>query len=150
MGRAPVYPKGLAARGKRLWRETLEIRPRLGPGERVLLEEACRLTDRLEALNELILNAKPMVVSKDGKGTSYVVLVDAPAQEARLVTATLRSLMQSLGLDRLSAPAPHPLPTPAPAQGSPSSPAASEPAPGPVDPLDEITKRRRQRDSNAG
>jgi hypothetical protein len=145
MGRAPVYPKGLGPRGKRLWKDTVDIRPRLGPGERVLLEEACRLTDRLEALNALIWEAKPMVVNTDPNGTTYTVLVDAPSQEARLATATLRSLMQSLGLDRLSAPTPVPLPG-----SSPSASKAPEPPAVPADPLDEITARRKQRDSNAG
>lgn len=46
-------PVGLAARGKRMWTETLaECDP--GAAHRVLLEEACRIADRLEALDRII------------------------------------------------------------------------------------------------
>ena len=50
-------PVGLAARGKRMWTETLaECDP--GAAHRVLLEEACRIADRLEALDKIIRGLK--------------------------------------------------------------------------------------------
>jgi hypothetical protein len=46
-------PVGLGDRGLRLWEESLAGRD-LGPTHRVLLEEACRIADRLEALDGMI------------------------------------------------------------------------------------------------
>ncbi len=43
-------PAGLATRGRRLWRE-LVAQEDFDPAERVLVEEACRITDRLDVLN---------------------------------------------------------------------------------------------------
>lgn len=147
MPRQAVYPKGLAVRGKRLWREVLAIRPRLGPGERVLLEEACRIADRLEVLNDLIAGRKPPEVKVDGK--RLVLVVDAAEQEARLSTIALRQVMMSLGLDKLPVPAP----AEPPAQPEPAAP-VKQPADGgdggeAADPLDEITRRREARGRGA-
>lgn len=144
MGRQAVYPKGLKVRGKRLWHGVIEIRPRLGPGERVLLEEACRLTDRLEALNDVIAGRKaPEVETKDGK--RFVLVVDAAQQEARLATVALRQVMMSLGLDKMPMPAPAEPPEPV---QEPEKPADGEPAGR--DPIDEIGARRGKRDAAAG
>jgi hypothetical protein len=145
MPRAPVYPKGLAVRGKRLWKETLEIRPRLGPGEKILLEEACRLSDRLEALNGIIVGSEhPEFETKDGE--RYVVVVDAAQQEARLATVALRQVMMSLGLDKLAVPVP--VEPPAPPAPKPEPAEDDEEKGG--DPLDEITRRRQRRERPAG
>lgn len=151
MPRAAVYPKGLAVRGKRLWREVLEIRPSLGPGERVLLEEACRLTDRLEALN-LVISGSTVPEFETRDGQRYTVVVDAAQQEARLSTIALRQVMMSLGLDKMPVPEPRPAPAPAPAPAKPEQ--DDEPGDGAgmvkVDPLDDITRRRQQRERSAG
>jgi hypothetical protein len=46
-------PVGLGARGRRMWTESLEMWD-LTPPHRILLEEACRIADRLELLNKQI------------------------------------------------------------------------------------------------
>jgi hypothetical protein len=137
MPRQPVYPKGLEPRGKRLWREALEARPALGPGERVLLEEACRLADRLERLNVSVTGgALPEVETDDG--VVFTLVTNAAQQEARLAVIALRQVLMSLGLDR-----PLPVATPQPGQTPPAT-TGVQPA-RPPDPLDEITRRREQR-----
>lgn len=146
MPRKAVFPKGLKVRGKRLWQQVLEIRPRLGPGERVLLEEACRLTDRLEALNDEIAGRKAAdVVTKDGR--RFVLVVDAAMQEARLTTIALRQVMMSLGLDKMPVPEERP---PAPAEPVPEPAGEADGEPGGLDPIDEIGARRGKRDAAAG
>jgi hypothetical protein len=141
MPRQPVYPKGLDVRGKRLWKDVLGVRPRLGPGERVLLEEACRMSDRLEALNVIISGgAGPTYETEDGQ--VFTVVTDAAQQEARLTVVALRQVLMSLGLDRLQAPAAVPAPAPA------ADPAPA-PAPAPADPLDQITAARERRQRGA-
>lgn len=50
------YPAGLAERGAALWRETTESW-QLTPAHLVLLEEACRIVDRLDLLNTMILRS---------------------------------------------------------------------------------------------
>jgi hypothetical protein len=49
----PDAPGGLDARGRKLWSEMIAERE-LGPADLVLLEEACRIADRLQVLDELI------------------------------------------------------------------------------------------------
>lgn len=50
---AMVPPVGLGPRGTQMWDET-QAGGDLGPSHRVLLEEACRIADRLESLDGLI------------------------------------------------------------------------------------------------
>jgi hypothetical protein len=94
-------PPNLGPRGRRLWTETLAERD-LDPAGRILLHEACRMTDRLEQM-DLILRGDAStwaVISDDyagGKRTTKVVLDDALA-EARQQAATLRQLLTTLKL----------------------------------------------------
>lgn len=46
-------PPGLDARGQKLWRDVVADRTP-NPADLVLLEEACRIADRLQVLDELI------------------------------------------------------------------------------------------------
>lgn len=46
-------PAGLGERGRRMWRESLAIWS-LTPAHLVLLEEACRIADRLDLLNSML------------------------------------------------------------------------------------------------
>lgn len=46
-------PTGLGARGRRMWRQSVETW-QLTPAHLVLLEEACRIADRLDLLDGLI------------------------------------------------------------------------------------------------
>ncbi len=52
----PKTPAGLGARGRRLWRDLSAVEG-FDPAERVLLEEACRITDRLDALDRLVADS---------------------------------------------------------------------------------------------
>lgn len=47
-----MAPVGLGARGRRLWRELATAAT--PPAQRVLMEEACRIADRLERLDALL------------------------------------------------------------------------------------------------
>jgi hypothetical protein len=149
--RAAVYPKGLAVRGKRLWRDVHAVRPRLGPGERVLLEEACRLADRLEAINDQLtgsVGALLTVETKDGK--VFTLVVDAAQQEARLSTVALRQVLLSLGLDRMVVPEEPPVPAPA-QQPAPAAQQKEEAAPTEDgDPADILAARRAAREAKRG
>lgn len=50
---AQQTPKGLSARGRRLWQEINEGHE-LDPMQKVLLEEACRSADRLDMLDGMV------------------------------------------------------------------------------------------------
>lgn len=50
---SPEPPHGLSARGQRMW-STSVAGPALTPGHLVLLEEACRVADRLDDLDRLL------------------------------------------------------------------------------------------------
>jgi len=53
-------PKDLAAAGRRLWRSITQIYD-LSPAEMALLERACKTSDRLSRLDELITQTGPLV-----------------------------------------------------------------------------------------
>ncbi|MFF9238395.1 hypothetical protein ACF1AY_15880 [Streptomyces sp. NPDC014776] len=53
MSEAVEEPAGLGERGLRMWRESLAIWS-LTPAHLVLLEEACRIADRLDLLNSML------------------------------------------------------------------------------------------------
>jgi hypothetical protein len=91
-GREP--PKGLRARGKRVWRELVDGGSP-GPAEVLLIEEACRLSDRLDRL-DAILNGRDrawlqLEVSDDG--TEITVIVDKCLSEARQQAVALKQLL---------------------------------------------------------
>ncbi|MCI3277514.1 hypothetical protein [Streptomyces cylindrosporus] len=54
MSEAIEEPVGLGERGRRMWGESLAIWS-LTPAHLVLLEEACRIADRLDLLNAMLL-----------------------------------------------------------------------------------------------
>ncbi|MFF9097574.1 hypothetical protein ACF1AX_31185 [Streptomyces sp. NPDC014802] len=53
MSEAVEEPAGLGERGRRMWRESLAIWS-LTPAHLVLLEEACRIADRLDLLDSML------------------------------------------------------------------------------------------------
>ncbi|WP_262059679.1 hypothetical protein [Streptomyces sp. STR69] len=79
-------PDGLGGRGARLWRETVEVW-QLTPAHLVLLEEACRISDRLDVLNSMILRGSPQVKG-DGEELPDIsgVLAEARQQQGALRT----------------------------------------------------------------
>lgn len=139
--RPKVYPTGLDVRGKRLWRDVTEARPDLGPGERVMLEEACRMADRLEALDQQIRGAGVATIeTEDGK--EFTLYVTGAMAEARLAVTALRGVMMTLGLDRRLAPPAPPQPQPAPAGPEPDDGAPTSSASPSGDPIVHIVGRR--------
>lgn len=90
-------PSGLGPRGKRLWLDLTKLHE-FGPAERVLLEESCRIADRLDKLDALLtgdtttwLNLR---VSDDG--SEVKVVVDSALGEARQQANVLKQLVTAL------------------------------------------------------
>lgn len=118
-----------------MWLDTTAARKAgLLPGEYVLLEEACRMADRLDALAEavsdggLLRTVAAGIPSPDGEGmiVEVRVIINGALAEARLTAQTLRQVLASLGQASMAA-------TPA-STGDPKG-----------DPLDEIGRARAAR-----
>jgi len=100
-------PSGLADRGVRLWADSIAAREDWSPGDRLLLEEACRLADRLDRLDALL--------SGDLKAWASIEwpFEDAPAAlvissvmiEARQSAAELRQMVKQLAIPAVAAAA---------------------------------------------
>lgn len=83
-------------RGQRLFRESNF--PGLTPAHRVLLEEACRITDRLDRLDEIIDGSKWLscVVEHAGESVLVEVTIDKVLAEARQQELALKALVTEL------------------------------------------------------
>lgn len=93
---------GLSDRGRRLYREfTAEGRP--GPLERVLLEEACRLADRCDQLDDFLRGREGAWMrfrARNEDGSIVEVVVDKALSEARQQASTLKALVAELRASR--------------------------------------------------
>lgn len=101
---AKQAPKGLGARGRRLWREITEAHE-LDPMQVVLLEEACRCADRLDKLEEKLSgreDAWAHLLSRVDLGdedTRVIELrIDGALSEARQQQNVFKQLLASLRL----------------------------------------------------
>lgn len=92
-------PAGLGARGRRLWREMQELTD-FNPAERVILEEACRIADRLDTLDRVLAGDASgwMRLKASEDGTEVTVTVDNALSEARQQANVLKQLVASLRL----------------------------------------------------
>jgi len=143
---APLPPAldadALASRGRRLWRE-MTAAVELGPAQLVLLEEACRITDRLDRLDRVLRRREDAawleVQSADPDGRVLRVVVDNALSEARHQATALRGLIAELTKTAGRSPA-----QPA-AGGGVQSPAGDEQQPAPPDPLDELRRWAKER-----
>lgn len=92
-------PSGLAAKGRRLWRELTELHD-FGPAERVIVEEACRIADRLDRLDALITGKKDawLRFRSSEDGTEVTVTIDQALSEARQQANQLKQLIAALRL----------------------------------------------------
>lgn len=84
-------PTGLAERGRRLWAEST-AQWRLIPTHLVLLEEACRISDRLDVLDALIRGFSAR--SDDDEGGS--VDISGLLAESRQQATALRGLVAEI------------------------------------------------------
>lgn len=90
-------PEGLETRGRRLWAAVLELHD-LGPAEVVLLEEACRLTDRLDRLDRVLIGKAEMLRAVTNDEGDVRLVVDSALSEARQQANVLKQLLTSLRL----------------------------------------------------
>lgn len=94
---AIATPAGLGTRGRRLWRDVVaEGEP--GPAAQVLLEEACRIADRLDRLDAVLSGDRDawMRFHVSDDGAEVTVVVDKPLSEARQQAVALRQLVAEL------------------------------------------------------
>ena len=113
-GQAPVTPTvtGPVTRGVTLWREMNG--DAMPPAQRVLLEEACRIADRLDQLDALLSgDARSWVrlVEDQGDPERQYVVIDRPLAEARQQATALKQLIAEIRAAGAPAkPVPAPMP----------------------------------------
>lgn len=91
-------PARLGARGRRLW-EQMTDGVQLSPAERVLVEEACRIADRLERLDSVLAGESDrwMEFKQDLEGGGPVVVyIDRILSEARQQAVSLKQIVGEL------------------------------------------------------
>ncbi|WCO67886.1 hypothetical protein PO878_04000 [Iamia majanohamensis] len=88
------------SRGESFRAEVEKAKPGMGPGERVLLDEAVRLVDRLDRFDALISGEADVwcrlvhnVRTKD-----YEIKIDSAVAEARQTVAELRQVVKALNI----------------------------------------------------
>lgn len=82
----PKTPAGLAARGRRFWRESVKVFD-FSDGEQELLLEACRTLDRLDALDVLV--GEQGMTTEGSTGQTVLHPAVGEARQQRLVLARL-------------------------------------------------------------
>ena len=87
--------------------EVIEAKPDLNPGDRVLLDEACRLVDRLDRFEALLAGeAESWATIRDFDYDRHSELVvSSLVSESRQHTSELRQIVKALGLGESSAAA---------------------------------------------
>lgn len=93
----------LGKRGRLLWTELAEGDAELRPGERVLVEEACRLADRLDVLDRLLRgddDAWVRLHSVNEDGSIVKVVLNNALAEARQQQIALKQLLAELRQSR--------------------------------------------------
>ncbi|HZQ33715.1 MAG TPA: hypothetical protein VFB19_18535 [Mycobacterium sp.] len=89
----------LGPRGRRMWEATHQLRP-FNAAELVLLEELCRMADRLERFDEVLSGDVDvwMRLTHRTRTEDYELLVDDAAAEARQLAATFQAGVKALNL----------------------------------------------------
>lgn len=100
---APKMPARLGARGRRLWREITEGYDLAEkPAELVMLEEACRIADRLERLDEILSGEVDtwmrLQLPRGENVEELKLVVDGALAEARQQANQLKQLVAALRL----------------------------------------------------
>lgn len=86
-------PAGLDERGRRMWRESLAIWS-LTPAHLVLLEEACRIADRLEWLDSILRAATGEVKADSAQFPDISGLLSESRQQSAALKALLAEIRQ--------------------------------------------------------
>lgn len=84
-------------RGQRLWGELTKVSPE--PAARVLIEEACRIADRLDKLDRLLTGEADDwlgIVEAKGDPDRQELVITAPLAEARQQAGALKQLLAEL------------------------------------------------------
>lgn len=97
MGEVREPDVALGARGRRLWDALLEEAD-YGPRQVALIEEACRLTDRLDTLDDSLRNRTPWLElfedeDRDGEVT---LVIDKLLSEARQHALALKQILSEI------------------------------------------------------
>lgn len=92
---AEDLPPDLGSRGSRLWRE-MTASAALTPAHSVLLEEACRLADRLDWLNSILQQWVSGVNADDEDGGPKSADIQGLLAEARQQATALRGLVAEI------------------------------------------------------
>jgi hypothetical protein len=88
-------PHGLQARGCRLWRDLSG--GGLAAAQRVLLEEACRIADRLDRLDRYLAGDDWIGLDEEMPGSGrLIVVVDKALAESRQQATALKALLTEL------------------------------------------------------
>ena len=91
-------PSTLDERGKLLWSD-LWKQGKFGPAERVLIEEACRIVDRLDKLDRLLKGDAESwldIVESRGNPELAELVINAPLAEARQQALALKQIFTEL------------------------------------------------------
>jgi hypothetical protein len=91
-------PPSLGKRGTQLWRD-LGRQGTFDPSERVLIEEACRIVDRLDRLDDLIsgdADSWLSIIEQVGNPESTKLVINAPLAEARQQALALKQIFTEL------------------------------------------------------
>ncbi|MGC4769213.1 hypothetical protein ACLQ25_09560 [Micromonospora sp. DT44] len=102
--RNAVTPE-LDERGRRLWQQFTDDGAALKPAERVLLEEACRTTDRLDTLDRILRGDEGawMRFRVNDGGDEVTVIVNNVLSEVRQQQVALKALLAELRTSRAGA-----------------------------------------------
>ncbi|MFG1776626.1 hypothetical protein ACGFIG_09375 [Micromonospora sp. NPDC049048] len=98
----PTAPE-LGVRGSRLWQEIADEGGELKPGERVVLEEACRTADRLDTIDRILRGDEDSWMrfrSMNEDGTVVAVQINNVLAEARQQQVALKALLAELRTSR--------------------------------------------------
>ena len=102
----PKAPEGLGVRGRRLWREIHSQGP-LTPDRRALLEEACRISDRLDLLDSIVQAAVAEVNAGESSGGD----LQRWLAESRQQSATFKGLLAEIRSNAAASKSPAAKPT---------------------------------------
>lgn len=84
------YVPERGVRGAALWAELADLLP---PAQRLMLDEACRLADRLDRLEFVLSERRSWLSTETDDGGRVIVVVDAALAEARQGASALKGLL---------------------------------------------------------